>query len=62
MKRKERKKERGQAIVEYILLVAILCFIALGLNNLSSRALAGYFKKIAKIRTDYSVPLLGAGP
>lgn len=57
-----RKKERGQTIVEYILIVAILCFIALGLNNLYSRALTGYFKKIAKIRTDYAGPLLGAGP
>lgn len=57
-----KKKERGQTIVEYVLLVAIFCFIALGLNSLYSKALTGYFKKIAKIRTDYSGPLLGAGP
>lgn len=57
-----KRRERGQTIVEYVLIMAVLCLIALGLNNLYSRALAGYFKKIARIRTDYSVPLIGAQP
>ncbi|OIO76328.1 MAG: hypothetical protein AUJ85_00720 [Elusimicrobia bacterium CG1_02_37_114] len=41
----------GQALVEYILLVWMICFMTLGINKLFSKALSGYFYRIADVRT-----------
>jgi len=62
MKKSKGKKEKGQALTEYILLILILSFVALGLNRVYSKALTKYFEKIAKMRTDYAGYLRGACP
>ena len=51
-------KNSGQAIVEYILLAALLLFIVLAANRLLSGALSGYFHKIAILRSG----ITGMGP
>jgi len=43
--------KNGQALVEYILLIWMICFMTLGINKLFSKALSGYFNKIANVRT-----------
>lgn len=54
--------QKGQALTEYILLVVVLCFVAMGMTRLYSGVLKRYFEKIAKIRTDYAGQMRGSMP
>ena len=50
--------KKGQVLAEYVLVVAMLCMVTMGMNRLFSKALAGYYKRISSVRAGVA----GMGP
>lgn len=48
---RNKSNRKGQAAVEYILLVALLALVAVGVNRMFARALRGYYNSVSHYRT-----------
>lgn len=46
----KKKKNKGQGMVEYVLVVALLALVAVGVNKMFARGLKGYFNNVSQYR------------
>ena len=47
----KKKKNKGQGMVEYVLVVSLLALVAVGVNKMFAKSLSSYFGRVAYYRT-----------